>query len=242
MRTLWAVPGLVLYLGVMGASLLMGGLPVLRAWMARQRWLRPMVAALAMVQAMALVAAGFMQPGVGGAAAVLAVACGWVTGPLLGRVLRLEQAVQRPLQWAARRLGDYPGLAGREAFRVLTVLLAVNPAGWLAGWNAGLADDMRGIAWKGLLDGITLLTMARWRPGWAAPAVAVAASVQGVPTLLGHACRPWMDRHGLIGPALMASGLVWLTLPLLVLGIRRVPLLSLMASVPATVLFAAWFR
>lgn len=234
--------GLVVYVGVLGIFLVAGGSPWARAWGMRQRWLRPLVAALAVGCAVALGISGLQQPGMGWLPALLAVGCGWVLGPLAGRVLSVQKAANIPVHWAAQRLAGLGGLSFGDACRVLVVLVAWNPAGWLAGWNSGLADDIRCAAWKSVLDGVTLMTLATWRPGCAVVAAWAGAGVQGLAAGAGLLARPWMEKHGMVGPALVASGLVWLTLPLLVLGIRRVPLFALVLAVPASALFAAWFR
>lgn len=234
--------GLAVYVGVLGVILVAGGSPWTRAWVMRQRWLRPFMAALAVGGAVSLVVSGMQQSGVDWFRGLLAVGCGWVMGPLAGRVLSVQKAANVPVHWAAQQLAGFGGLSRGEACRVLVVLVAWNPAGWLAGWNSGMADDLRCAAWKSMLDGVTLVTMTAWRPGCSVVAGLAGAGVQGLATGAGLLARPWMERHGMVGPALVASGLVWVTLPLLVLGIRRVPLFALVLAVPASALFAAWFR
>lgn len=233
---------MAVYVGVLGVFLVAGGSPWARSWVMRQRWLRPFMAALAVGCAVSLVVSGMQQSGVDWLRGLLAVGCGWVVGPLAGRALFVQTAANVPVQWAAQQLRGFDGLSRGEACRVLVVLVAWNPAGWLAGWNSGMADDLRCAAWKSMLDGVTLMTMTAWRPGCSVVAGLAGAGVQGLATGAGLLARPWMERHGMVGQALVASGLVWVTLPLLVLGIRRVPLFALVLAVPASALFAAWFR
>lgn len=232
--------GLALYLGIAGVIALLGAHPTGRAWLSRQGWLHPVMAALAVASALA---AGFRALSMTGASVVrltLVLLGGILLGPLVGRLVGIQERLNVALQWGARRLPEYPRMDPSDASRLGVVLLALNPAGWLAAWILGLTDDPLFVAWKAALDGLTLGGLATWRPGPSAVALAAATLVQGLAWATGVACRPWMEPRGLVAPALAASSLVWLTLPLLVLGIRKVPLARLLLAVPTTVLLAAW--
>ena len=231
--------GFAIYVGIVGFLVVMGACGASRAWL-RQPAMRSTLAAAAVVMAVILVLRGLALASPRFWPAVLPAAAGIVVGPLIGRALRIQECINLPVQWGAKMLHRFPALASRDAFLLCLVLLALNPAGWLAGWLHGVSDDPLCLAWKAAMDGITLVGLSSWRPGPFAVAAIVSGVVQSIAGIAGMEARRWMESRGLVAPCMIAVGIFWLTLPLLLLGIRKVPLARLMLAVPAAVLLAAW--
>ena len=231
--------GSTLYLGIVGSFLLLGAHTPSRAWIARQRWIRSTMAALAIGIALSLAIQGLQAPSrLALSLSVAAVLGGILLGPLAGRWLRLQEGLNHAFRWAASRLETYPSLSLSDATSVAIVLLALNPVGWLSAWLAGVAGDPLGMAWKATLDGITLHGLAAWRMRPAFGALLASTVVQGLAWLGGTACRPWIESQQLLGPTLLTASLVWLTLPILVLGIRKVSLAPWLIAIPAALALA----
>jgi uncharacterized membrane protein YqgA involved in biofilm formation len=132
---------------------------------------------------------------------------------------------------------------GQDAAGALWVLLALNPAGWLAALLAGWTGDVRWMIWKAVVDAVTLLGLAPARIPGAWRAIAGVTLIQALIETGAHGSRRAMEPTDALGVAVVTTGMVWLTLPLLVLGLRRVPLAELsLAGVFAGLMAWGWSR
>ena len=221
---------------------LAGWHPGVRRWVGTARWLRPMLAGTAW-----LLAVVWMVSAVGAAHwGLFRLLCVWllalVLGPLAGRGMGLQRRLNPLLEWAAKRLPQMARMRAGEGIKTYAVLLALNPAGWIAAWVSGAADDPRGMIWKAALDGVTWLGLPVWRPVWGISALGLTVLIQGIVARLAESLRPALVAGDGLPAGLLAAGAVWLTLPLLVLGMRRVPLADMALAIPTAVLLTWIWR
>lgn len=158
----------------------------------------------------------------------------------LGRIIGLQKWINSEVQDASGRLAQLAVLPIGSALRLLMVLLVLNPAGWLAAAGSGMTGDGRLLVWKAVLDGFTLMGLPR------GPRTPVVLAALG--SAVGHAFlwwaaaagRPSLEARGVVAVFLVVSGLVWLTLPMLLLRLRPVPLAN-MALATLVACGIGWF-
>lgn len=232
----WTYGALVMWIWVAGWH------PGVRRWVAAARWLRPMLAGTAWLLAVIWMvsAVGAVRGGLFRLASVFVLAL--VLGPLAGRGMGFQRRLNPILEWAAQHLTQMGRMGAGPGIGTCAVLLTLNPAGWIAAWVSGSSEDPRGLVWKAVLDGLTLLGLPVWRPVWGGSALLLTLVVQGLVARLGESLRPSLMAGDGVSAALLVAGAVWLTLPLLVLGIRRVPLADMAMAIPAALLLTWIWR
>lgn len=236
------MPAVGLYAICLCLALLLTWATWVRAAMARARWLGPLLAVTAVIQAVTLVFEGVRIHGGSGLRLAGCVLIGLIVGGLIGRWIRLQRLINLEVQDAAGRLLGFRTIGFSPAIRLVVVLLVLNPAGWLAASMAGLTGDWRMLAWKAVLDAATLVGLPAG-PRWAmAVGALISVLIHGLIEFGGGWFRPALEGRDAVGAWVFTSGLVWLTLPLLVLRLRSVPLANLALAVPAAALVASFWR
>ncbi len=232
------MPAVVLYASCLGLAFLLCGVGSVRSALARARWLGPLLAVTAVILAGIVGLEGWRIHGGSALRLGACVGVGLLGTGVLGRWIRLQRWVNLEVQDAAGRLQEPNRMAIWPAVRAVAVLLVLNPAGWLAATLAGLTGDWRWMAWKAVLDALTLVGL----PVGPRAAVFGGALVSiGFHGLLENGAgwlRPVLEGRDAVGVWVMASAWVWLTLPLLVLRLRVVPMAKLAMAVPLAVAVA----
>jgi len=237
------VTGWMLYGGMMMLGWMAWGH---EGWVTRVRaqgWIRQGLAVTAVLLAGWAVYWGMRTTGRGTGVVILLALGGLMLSGLLGRLSGLQVRVNRLVARAAldlTRRGDAVGLKGAWA---VGAMLGLNPAGWMAALLAGWTGDVRWMAWKVVVDAVTLWGLAPGRVQGSIWVVIGVTIFQGGLEGLARWSRAGLERVDGLGVAVVTTGVVWLTIPLLVLGLRRVPLANLsLAGVLAGALVWAWAR
>jgi uncharacterized membrane protein YqgA involved in biofilm formation len=221
-------------------AVLLGGSAGVRTWIGGARWLPPFLSLMSVVVAVLCGVEGFRISGGSGWRILVCVLAGLMIAGLLGHWLPLQKWVNREVLDASGRLERMRELPAASGIRLVTVLLVLNPIGWVAAWTAGVHGDWHPMAWKAALDAVTLMGL----PSGSRGTVFLGALASGVVHLamesLGIAGRSLLESHNVVGVILVVSGCVWLTVPMLVLRLRRVPLATLALAVPCAAA-VGWF-
>jgi uncharacterized membrane protein YqgA involved in biofilm formation len=170
------------------------------------------------------------------------VVAGFLAAGVVGRWIRLQRWINLEVRDAAGRLQEPRRMSIESAMRAVAVLLILNPAGWLAAALAGLTGDWRMLAWKAVLDALTLVGLPVGPRGAWVGAALVSILFHGLLENAAGWLRPAMEGCDAVGVWVMTSGWVWLTLPMLVLRLRVVPMANLALAVPLAVAVACLWR
>ena len=166
-----------------------------------------------------------------------------ILGALLGRLLTLQRQLDKLGAYARKRLAksDAEGQGVSEGFVVCTILFCVGPMSLVGPIQDGLD---KGIPFpllaKSGMDGIATLAMVP-RYGWG-PMLAVipVVSMQGTVTLLARSFEPLKDNPEMLAATSLTGGLMVLTIVLVILEIRKVPLADYLPALAIAPLMAAW--
>jgi uncharacterized membrane protein YqgA involved in biofilm formation len=217
-------------------AVLLGGSAGVRTWIGGARWLPPFLSLMSVVVAVLCGVEGFRVSGGSGWRIVGCVVAGLMAAGLIGRWLPLQKWVNREVLDASGRLERMRELPAASGIRLVTVLLVLNPIGWVAAWTAGVHGDWHPMAWKAALDAVTLMGLPSASRGTVFLGATASAVVHLAMESLGIAGRSLLEAHNVVGVILVVSGCVWMTVPMLVLRLRRVPLATMALAVPCAAL------
>jgi len=164
-----------------------------------------------------------------------------ILGALLGRLLTLQKQLDKLGAYARERLAksDEEDRGVSEGFVVCTILFCVGPMSLVGPIQDGLEQGIPfPLLAKSGMDGVATLAMVP-RYGWG-PMLAVVpvVSLQGTVTLLARSFEPLKDNPELLAAVSLTGGLMVLTIVLVILEIRKVPLADYLPALAVAPLMA----
>ena len=166
-----------------------------------------------------------------------------ITGALVGRLLGFQKQLNKLGAYARERLSksDEDGKGVSEGFVTCTILFCVGPMSLVGPIEDGLG---RGVPFallaKSAMDGVATLAMAP-RFGWGVMlAVIPVVSLQGTVTLLARSFEPLKDNPELLASVSLTGGMMVMTIVLVILEIRKVPLADYLPALIVAPLMASW--
>jgi hypothetical protein len=146
-------------------------------------------------------------------------------GRLVGRLMRIQQAMNRAGQFAkdrmARAASDAPTSFG-EGFMTCTVLFCVAPLALIGAVQDGLGGQWQALGIKAVMDGLATMAFVR-SFGWSALlSVIPVVSFQGTLTLAARMLTPWLDQPALVDSIHVVAGMLVFTLSLIILELKKV--------------------
>lgn len=148
-------------------------------------------------------------------------------GRLLGRLLRIQRAMNRAGQYAKAKLAqaspDNPTRFA-DGFMTCTILFCVAPLAWVGAVQDGLVRQWQALALKAVMDGLAMMSFARsFGPGCLLAAVPV-VSFQGTLTLVSRWLAPWLEQCMVLDSINAVAGMLVFTVSLVILELKRVEL------------------
>lgn len=156
-----------------------------------------------------------------------------IVGHLLGRIIRIQIAMNRLGQSAKTKL-ERAATEGKKARRdglvAATLLFCAAPLGIVGALEDGLRQYFQPLAIKAVMDGLAALSFARMF-GWTAmlAALPVAAFLSGL-TLVGERLEPWLGAHGVLGVVHASSGLILTYVALVIFELKKVEIANYLPS------------
>ena len=166
-----------------------------------------------------------------------------IVGALVGRLLGVQKKLNRLGAYARERLAesDEPEKGLSEGFVTCTILFCVGPMSLVGPIEDGLGKGVPyALLAKSAMDGIATLAMVP-RFGWGVMlAVIPVVSLQGTVTLLARSFEPLKDNPELIASISLTGGMMVMTIVLVILEIRKVPLADYLPALIVAPLMASW--
>lgn len=164
-------------------------------------------------------------------------------GNAVGKLLRIQHSLNRLGHYAQERFaraqadGQPPA---SEGFITCTLLFCVGPMAILGSIQDGLQGDYRLLAIKAGMDGMATIGFAAVF-GWSVMlAVIPLVAYQGTLTLCARWLEPYLNEamtHSLNG----TGGLLVLCIPMVILGLKKVPLADYLPSLIIAPLLTRWW-
>jgi uncharacterized protein len=166
-----------------------------------------------------------------------------IVGNLLGKLLRVQDSLTKLGRYAQERFSKAQ-TDGRppaaEGFVTCTLLFCVGPMSLLGAIQDGLTGDFRLLAIKGAMDGLATMGFATVFGASVLLAVLPVVAYQGTITLCAKGLEPLLS-EAMMNSITATGGLVVLVIPLLILGVRRVPLADYLPSLVVAPLLTWWW-
>ena len=166
-----------------------------------------------------------------------------IAGALIGRFLGIQKQLDKLGAFARDRLSkpDDNNKGVSEGFVTCTILFCVGPMSLVGPIEDGLDKGIPfALAAKSVMDGVATLAMVP-RFGWGAMlAVIPVVALQGTVTMLARSFEPIKDNPELIASISLTGGLMVMTIVLVILEVRKVPLADYLPSLVVAPLMAKW--
>jgi uncharacterized membrane protein YqgA involved in biofilm formation len=165
-------------------------------------------------------------------------------GKILGRLLRLQKAMNRVGQLAKDKLsaaGTDPSKRN-EGFIAATLLFCAAPLGIVGAIEDGLAGNFQPLAIKAAMDGLAAMSFAKMF-GWRAllGAVPLAAFLLGI-TLVARMAEPHLHSGLMLESVHAACGFLLLYIALVIFEVKKVELADYLPSLAVAPLLAWLLR
>lgn len=166
-----------------------------------------------------------------------------VIGNLIGRTLGLQAKLNRAGALARTKLAAADNVDGTrlaEGFVTCTLLFCIGPMAILGALQDGLNGNIRILAVKSIMDGLTTLAFVKTF-GWGVMLSALPLfAYQGAITMAARNIEPFLHNQALLDSVNATGGLLILCIALVIFQIQKVPLANYLPSlVVAPVL--TWF-
>ncbi len=162
-----------------------------------------------------------------------------IAGRLLGRLLRIQRAMNRLGQLAKERLSK-PN--PNDALTAMIILFCASPLGIVGAITDGLGNVFQPLLIKGLIDGLAAFSFARMF-GWRVlvSALPMAALLGGM-TFGAQAVEPWLHSHQLLDAVNIVAGFLVLYVSLIVFEVKKVELGDYLPALAVAPTLAWLFR
>jgi uncharacterized membrane protein YqgA involved in biofilm formation len=154
-------------------------------------------------------------------------------GNLTGKLLRLQKSLNRLGQYAKQLLsagrptGPHPF---NEGFVTGSILFCAAPLAILGSLDDGLTGDIKPLAIKAVMDGLTTMALVTTL-GWGVTAAAIpVVAGQGTITLLAKVAQPWLAKYSLVDPLNAVAGLLVFCVALVILELKKIELADYLPS------------
>jgi uncharacterized protein len=144
-----------------------------------------------------------------------------IAGRVIGKVLRIQAGLNRAGRYAKERLDSTDKNDGLLA---ATVLFCAAPIGIVGAVEDGLANEIRPLLIKGLIDGLAAFSFARMFGFRIVFAILPVAALQAGIAFGAQSMDPWLRAHGLIDPIHVVAGFLVLYVSLIVFEVKKVEL------------------
>lgn len=166
-----------------------------------------------------------------------------IIGAMAGRLLGIQKQLNKLGAYARDRLSkpEEDGKGVSEGFVTCTILFCVGPMSLVGPIEDGLGKGIPfALLAKSVMDGVATLAMAP-RFGWGVMlAVIPVVSLQGTVTLLARSFEPLKDNPELISSISLTGGMMVMTIVLVILELRKVPLADYLPALIVAPLMANW--
>ncbi|HEY1171143.1 MAG TPA: DUF554 domain-containing protein [Verrucomicrobiae bacterium] len=165
-----------------------------------------------------------------------------ILGNIIGMILGIQKRLAKLGEYATERFtkaqkGEKQPVT--EGFITCTLLFCVGPMAILGSIQDGLTGEFKTLALKGALDGLATLSFAAVF-GWSVMlAVIPVIAYQGTLTLLAKLLAEHLDQS-MINSLNATGGLLVLCLPLVIYGVRTVPLANYLPALAVAPLLTKW--
>lgn len=165
-----------------------------------------------------------------------------ILGNIIGKLLSIQKRLGKLGEYASERFmkaqsGEKQPIA--EGFITCTLLFCVGPMAILGSIQDGISGEFKTLALKAALDGLATLSFAAVF-GWGVMlSVIPVVAYQGTITLLAKMLAPQME-PAMINSLTATGGLLVMCLPLIIYGVRKVPLADYLPALAVAPLLTKW--
>jgi uncharacterized protein len=166
-----------------------------------------------------------------------------ILGNIIGKALGIQKRLAKLGEYASERFskahqGEKQPVT--EGFITCTLLFCVGPMAILGSIQDGMTGEYKTLALKGALDGLATISFVAVF-GWGVMlSVLPVVAYQGTITLLAKLLAGHMQDPAMIASLNATGGLLVMCLPLVIYGVRKVPLANYLPALAMAPLLTKW--